>query len=163
MIRQYGALSYDVPADGEPRFLLITSRTSRRWIIPRGNPIRKLSPAQSAAQEAYEEAGITGLISPAEIGSYRYIKRRPNGTEVLANVHVFAMLTTKQSAHWPERDQRDWKWFSRLEAVEAVDEPELKQLIGSFTPPPTETLIPVAKLPAQRSALRSLFSKMTGR
>lgn len=149
MIRQYGVLAYDIPDDGEPRFLLITSRTTKRWIIPRGNPVPGLSPAQSAAHEAYEEAGLTGLVSPDEIGTYRYEKRRRNGTSVEANVHVFPLRTTIQSGKWPERHERQTQWFTRDEAVEVVEEPGLKDLIMGFTPPPVAaSRVPVAALSA---------------
>ena len=169
MIRQYGVLAYDVAEDGEPRFLLITSRNTKRWIIPRGNPIPGLSPAQSAAQEAYEEAGLTGLVSPNEIGAYRYTKRRGNGSSTLANVHVFALRTTVQSGRWPERHQRDWKWFTRDEAAAAVEEPGLKELITAFVPPPTAAgRVPVASLsapppPPGRFKLFGLFKKIMPR
>ena len=156
MIRQYGVLAYDVPDDGEPRFLLITSRTTKRWIIPRGNPVPGLSPAQSAAHEAYEEAGLTGLVSPDEIGCYRYEKRRRNGTSVEANVHVFPLRTTIQSGQWPERDERQTRWFTRAEAAELVDEPGLKDLILAFTPPPiAASRVPIASLSAPPPAPRS--------
>lgn len=149
MIRQYGVLAYDVTEEGDPRFLLITSRSSKRWVIPRGNPIPGLSPAQSAAQEAYEEAGLTGLVSPEEIGAYRYRKRRGNGSSVLANVHVFPLRTTVQSGRWPERHQRETRWFTQEEAADAVDEPGLKDLIRAFTPPPVAaSRVPVALLSA---------------
>ena len=135
VIRQYGVLAYDM--DGaEPRFLLITSRRTRRWIIPRGNPIRGLSASETAAQEAHEEAGLIGVIGKQEIGSYRYVKWRRDGSNVMAKVHVFPFRATLQSGRWRERDQRDWRWFTRAEAAAAVEEPELKQLILAFTPPP---------------------------
>lgn len=169
MIRQYGVLAYDVAEDGEPRFLLITSRKTKRWIIPRGNPIPGLSPAQSAAQEAYEEAGLTGVVSPEEIGTYRYDKQRRTGPSVLANVHVFPLRTTIQSGRWPERHQRDWKWFTRAEAVEAVDEPGLKELIAAFDPPPVAAgRVPVASLsapplPPARFSVLNIFKKIMPR
>ena len=149
MIRQYGVLAYESAEGKEPRFLLTTSRTSKRWIIPRGNPIPGLSPAQSAAEEAYEEAGLTGLISDAEIGTYRYEKRRRGGSVVIANVHVFALRTTVQSGRFPERHQRETQWFTRAEAVDAVEEAGLKQIIRSFEPPPLAAgRLPVAMLSA---------------
>jgi uncharacterized protein Yka (UPF0111/DUF47 family)/8-oxo-dGTP pyrophosphatase MutT (NUDIX family) len=169
MIRQYGVLAYDVGHDGEPRFLLITSRSTRRWIIPRGNPIPGLSPAQSAAQEAYEEAGLTGLVSSEEVGAYRYEKGRRNGSSVTANVHVFPLRTTVQSGEWPERHQREWRWFTRAEAVEAVDEAGLKELIRGFTPPPTAaTAVPLAALsapppPPSRFSVLNLFKRIMPR
>ena len=169
MIRQYGVLAYDVGHDGEPRFLLITSKSTRRWIIPRGNPIPGLSPAQSAAQEAYEEAGLTGLVSAQEIGAYRYEKARRNGSSVTANVHVFPLRTTVQSGEWPERHEREWRWFTRAEAVDAVAEPGLKDLIRDFTPPPTAaTAVPLAALsaappPPSRFAVLNLFKRIMPR
>ena len=136
MISQFGVLAYDFGPDGEPRFLLITSRRTKRWVIPRGNPISGLSPHQSAAQEAYEEAGLTGLVSPQAIGSYEYEKIRRGGFGVPAEVQVFPLKTTIQSGHWPERHQRETRWFTREEAAAAVDEPGLGQIILAFTPPP---------------------------
>ena len=134
MIRQYGVLAYDA-THAEPRFLLITSRSSKRWIIPRGNPIRGLAPALSAAQEAFEEAGLSGLVAPQEIGTYRYRKQRRNGSAVTANVHVFPLQVSAQSDAWPERDQRETRWFARTEAAAAVEEPALKKMILAFSPP----------------------------
>ena len=147
MIRQYGVLAYDIADDGEPRFLLITSRSTKRWVLPRGNPIPGLSPPQSAAQEAFEEAGLTGLVSPEEVGAYRYDKVRRDGSTIPANVHVFPLRTTIQSGHWPEQDERQTRWFTQEEAAEAVDEPGLKSLIRGFTPPPVAaSRVPVASL-----------------
>ena len=149
MIRQYGVLAYDIAESGEPRILLITSRNTRRWIIPRGNPIPGLSPAQSAAQEAYEEAGITGFVAAEEIGTYRYEKVRRNGSTVTANVHVFPLRSTIQSGQWPERHEREWRWFTKEEAAEAVAEDGLKDLIRRFTPPPTAaSAVPLAAIAA---------------
>ena len=169
MIRQYGVLAYDIGEDGEPLFLLITSRTTRRWIIPRGNPVRGLSPAQSAAQEAYEEAGLTGIVSPEAIGTYEYRKVRRNGSGIPAEVQVFALRTTIQSGHWPERHEREWCWFARDEAAEAVEEDGLKELIRGFTPPPTAaSALPVAALsapppPPSRFSLLKLFKRVMPR
>lgn len=133
MITQYGVLAYDVDPAGEPRFLLITSRSTRRWIIPRGNPIAGLSPSLSAAEEAYEEAGIAGAVAPEAIGSYLYEKKR--GTmSVAARVHVFPLHIRIQSLVFPEQGQRETRWFSREEAAAAVDEPELRVLILAFEP-----------------------------
>ena len=135
MIRQYGVLAYDIDGD-EPRFLLITSRRTRRWVIPRGNPIRGLSASETAAQEAHEEAGLIGVIGKMEIGTYLYRKWRRDGSSVMARVHVFPLRATLQSGRWRERDQREWRWFTRAEAAAAVEEPELKDLILAFVPPP---------------------------
>jgi uncharacterized protein Yka (UPF0111/DUF47 family)/8-oxo-dGTP pyrophosphatase MutT (NUDIX family) len=135
LISQFGVLAYDIGPDGEPRFLLITSRRTKRWVIPRGNPIPGLSAAQSAAQEAYEEAGLTGIVSPEEIGRYSYEKVKRSGATVPAEVTVFPLRASIQSRHWPERDQRESRWFTRMEAAAAVDEAGLKALIRGFAIP----------------------------
>ena len=137
MIRQYGVLAYDIGDEGELRFLLITSRATRRWVIPRGNPNPGLSPWQSAAHEAYEEAGLTGLVSSNEIGRYQYDKIRRDGSSEPAEVHVFPLRITIQSDRWPERHERETRWFSRDEAMAAVEESGLKDIIGAFEAPPT--------------------------
>lgn len=134
MIRQYGVLAYDGSGPEDFRILLITSRDTRRWVIPRGNPIFGLLPADSAAQEAREEAGVIGTVGRDEVGAYRYQKRRKSGVTVPANVHVFPLRVTGQAGDWPERGQRELRWFDREAAAAAVDEPGLKILILGFSP-----------------------------
>jgi two-component system phosphate regulon sensor histidine kinase PhoR len=129
MIRQYGVLAYDQGDDGGLRFLLITSRETKRWVIPRGNPIRGLSPSGAAAQEAWEEAGIRGAVEDRALGSYRYDKRRADGSYVPAEVEVFALAVGRLLDDWPEKGQRERRWFAPAEAAEAVEEPELKALV----------------------------------
>lgn len=135
MLEQFGVLPYYLDQDGEVHFLLITSRDTGRWVIPRGNPMPGLPPRQAAAQEAFEEAGLTGLLSREEIGAYRYVKRRKKGGTVPAEVHIFALQVTVQSGQWPERHQRETRWFTRADAAAAVNEPELAALIAEFEPP----------------------------
>lgn len=134
MITQYGVLAYRHTAGGEPEVLLITSRRTGRWVIPRGNPIAGLEPPQSAAQEAFEEGGLTGVVSAQPIGSYEYEKIKRGGESVPAEVLVFPLLVTRQSEHWPERHERDTRWFVLDEAAAAVEEPGLKEIILRFTP-----------------------------
>src|SRR3546814_3136682 len=83
IIKQVAALPYRIDPDGAARILLITSRETRRWIIPKGNPIRGLEAHQAAAREAFEEAGISGIACPAAIGQYTYEKRKRNGNRHL--------------------------------------------------------------------------------
>lgn len=122
-------------ADGLPRFLLITSRDTKRWVIPRGNPIAGLSPFLSAAQEAFEEAGVRGNVATEPVGSYVYDKRRKDGSAVPVEVGVYPMEVTREEEDWPERHQRDLAWFDPAGAVDAVEEPGLKALLASFRPP----------------------------
>ena len=132
MITQYGVIAWKGTEDGGRRVLLITSRDTKRWVIPRGNPISGLSPPEAAAQEAWEEAGIRGETETEAIGAYPYDKRRLNGALVPAEVQVFAMRVSEEAETWPEAKQRERRWFSPAEAAEAVAEPELGALFGKL-------------------------------
>ena len=108
--------------DAPVRILLVTSRENRRWVIPKGNPIPAFRNYETAAREAFEEAGIEGGIAPEPIGSFRYLKRRRAGPDMPAMVTVFPMLVTRQLSRWPERGERELRWFAPDEAAEAVEE-----------------------------------------
>ncbi len=129
MLTQYGVIPVRPAADGGLQVLLITSRETRRWVIPRGNPIPGKSPAESAAQEAFEEAGIVGEVEPEAIGHYSYEKRRRMGIVVPAMVHLFRMEVAEERDDWPEKGQRERRWFAAEEAAAAVHEDELARLI----------------------------------
>lgn len=129
MLTQYGVIPVRRTASGKIEVLLITSRDTRRWVVPRGNPIPGKSSVASAAQEAFEEAGISGLIDPEPRGRYRYDKRRRDGTSVEAEVMLFRMGVEKVAKHWPEMRQRQRRWFGVEEAAVAVHEPDLADLI----------------------------------
>ncbi|HYW17041.1 MAG TPA: NUDIX hydrolase [Allosphingosinicella sp.] len=129
MLTQYGVLPVRRSAGGGLEVLLITSRETRRWVVPRGNPIPGKSPAESAAQEAYEEAGIIGPVEPEAFGEYSYEKRRRFGIAVPAVVHLFRMKVDEERDDWPEKNQRERRWFAAEEAAAAVHEDELARLI----------------------------------
>ena len=124
--RQYAALPVRLGADGRPEILLVTSRGSRRWILPKGWPMRKHSPRQAAAREAYEEAGLEGKIrAKRPIGSYRYEKRLGNGDLVPVEVSIFLLRVSRQLPAWPEQAERRTCWFDPMAAAAKVEEPEL--------------------------------------
>lgn len=132
MIRQFGVLAWK-PAPGsggeeEPLILLITSRETRRWVVPRGNPMPGLKPHQAAAEEAWEEAGVRGAVADAPLGTYRYMKVRRSGS-VEAEVALYAMKVEAELDAWPEQGERTRRWFAPAEAAEAVAEAELAALI----------------------------------
>lgn len=134
-MRQIAVLPYrsDSPSVDAPiRILLITSRESHRWIIPKGNLVPKLPPHTNAAMEAEEEAGVLGSACPVKIGSYRYRKRRSSGASVWADVDVFPFAVTEELESWKEQHERERRWFTLGEAAEAVEEPDLRALIRSF-------------------------------
>ncbi|HEX8623497.1 MAG TPA: NUDIX hydrolase [Allosphingosinicella sp.] len=129
MLTQYGVIPVRAAADGGLEVLLITSRDTRRWVVPRGNPISGKSPAESAAQEAFEEAGIVGEVESEPLGLYSYEKRRRLRGPVPASVHLFRMIVAEERDDWPEKGQRDRRWFAAAEAAAAVHEDELARLI----------------------------------
>lgn len=129
MLIQYGVIPVRRAADGGVEVLLITSRETRRWVVPRGNPIPGKSPAESAAQEALEEAGIVGEVEPQAFGQYSYEKRRRLGIVLPAVVHLFRMSVLEERLDWPEKGQRERRWFPADEAAAAVHEAGLAHLI----------------------------------
>lgn len=136
-MRQIAALPYraDSPATDAPiRVLLITSRGTGRWVIPKGGLIAGLSPHASAAREAEEEAGILGAACPTPLGTYQFRKRRKSGASVLTDVQVFPFAVTDELDTWDEQHQRERRWFTLADAANAVDEPDLRSLMRSFAP-----------------------------
>ncbi|MGU3543139.1 NUDIX hydrolase [Methylobacterium sp. A52T] len=127
--RQVGALPFRHGRDGKTRILLVTSRESRRWVIPKGWPMKGRKPFEAAAREAYEEAGLRGAVGKRPIGLYLYQKRLRNLDTVLCQVKVFPLEVRKQLKHFPEARQRELRWFTPSDAAEAVSEPGLAALI----------------------------------
>jgi 8-oxo-dGTP pyrophosphatase MutT (NUDIX family) len=113
---------------GDLRVLLVTSRETRRWIIPKGWPEKGMKDRDAAAREALEEAGLTGKISRRPIGHYRYFKRTLDSFQA-CDVAVYRLDVEGERATWSEQGQRQRVWFSPQVAAQLVDEPELKQLL----------------------------------
>jgi 8-oxo-dGTP pyrophosphatase MutT (NUDIX family) len=130
--RQFAALPYRRTA-GQLEILLITSRETRRWVIPKGWPMKGRKPHEAAAREAYEEAGLVGRIAKQSVGAFRYPKLLKNGTTLICKVDVFPMEVTRQRNRWPERKERTLQWFSPQEAAAAVQEDKLRTLILKFS------------------------------
>ena len=116
------------------RVLLVTSRESGRWVIPKGNPEAGMPAHTAAAIEAEEEAGVRGPVCPLPLGSYRHRKKRGNGASLMIDVDVFPLSVNQELVAWKEQGQRERRWFSLAEAAAAVDEPDLSDLIRSFGP-----------------------------
>jgi len=112
--------------------MLITSRRTRRWIVPKGWPEAGSLPAADAAREALEEAGVVGEIAEKPFGAFHYLKERKHGDGMNCRVNLFALKVTRQRRTWPEKASRDAKWFPFAEAAALVSEPELKRLILKF-------------------------------
>jgi 8-oxo-dGTP pyrophosphatase MutT (NUDIX family) len=130
---QYGALPYRFTPMAALEILVVTTRQSRRWIVPKGWPIKRLTPAKSAAREAFEEAGVRGKIGARPIGNFRYKKTADaNGAEADCEVKVFPLLVKRQSATWPESAQRVTQWVDPEKAISLIREPELKSMVAKF-------------------------------
>ncbi|MBV8439813.1 MAG: NUDIX hydrolase [Hyphomicrobiales bacterium] len=130
---QYAALPYRLTLLAGLEVLLVTTRRSKRWIIPKGWPIKGLAPSRSAAREAFEEAGVRGKIGTKSVGVFTYDKLLDqHALPVNCEVKVFPLLVKRQSEVWPEMEQRLFQWFEPSEAVSLIREPQLKKLVAKF-------------------------------
>ncbi len=114
---------------GKLEVLLITSRETNRWVIPKGWPMEGRTDYNAAKQEAYEEAGVVGRISKKTIGHFDYMKRLKNGDGKQCRVEVFPLKVFGMKRLWPEKHERTRAWYSVEEAVAKVGEAGLKRLI----------------------------------
>jgi 8-oxo-dGTP pyrophosphatase MutT (NUDIX family) len=135
---QVAALPVRRKIDGDLEVLLITSRARNRWIIPKGWPIKGKKRHESAAQEALEEAGISGRIHKKPVGSYVYRKRRQNNFD-WCSVEVYLLDVERQSDWWREKGQRKVVWVGPHEASNLTDEPGLRAIFLKLCgePPPS--------------------------
>lgn len=129
---QFGALCFRMRS-GAPQILLITSRETHRWVLPKGWPMPGMSPVEAAQREAWEEAGAKGRISSQCLGIYSYFKVMDRGG-LPCVVALFPMKVTRLAKDFPERDERRRKWFPAKKAATKVDEPELSEILGEFDP-----------------------------
>jgi 8-oxo-dGTP pyrophosphatase MutT (NUDIX family) len=126
---QYAALPFRLNGRSRTEVMLVTSRGTRRWIIPKGWPQRGKAPHESAAREAFEEAGVVGAVGKRSVGSFPYKKRLKDGGVMVCEVHVFPLRVSRQTEQWPEKEERDVKWLSIQQAAQAVQEPMLSEII----------------------------------
>jgi 8-oxo-dGTP pyrophosphatase MutT (NUDIX family) len=131
---QFAALPWRRDTAGEIEVLLITSRETHRWVIPKGWPIKGKSSSKSAAQEAFEEAGVQGKITKKPFGGYAYDKRLKNGRLQHVRVAVFPLQVESEAETYLECGQREKLWLPPPEAACKVDEPELMVLLATFQP-----------------------------
>ena len=130
---QYAALPWRKRGDGQTEILLITSRDTRRWVIPKGWPMQDINPGPCAAREAFEEAGVMGMPGRKTLGVYHYDKRLRSGRMQHVRVMVYPLEVREARDIWPEMAERDRLWSSPAEAATLVDEPELRTLLAKFS------------------------------
>lgn len=125
---QVAAIPIRRDARGKVEVMLVTSRETRRWVVPKGWPWRKVADRDAAAGEVWEEAGARGLVSASAIGRFSYDKMR-RGKAKRLSVDVYLLEVTEEADKWPEAKERERAWFSAAAAAELVAEPELKLLL----------------------------------
>jgi 8-oxo-dGTP pyrophosphatase MutT (NUDIX family) len=120
------------------RILLVTSRGTGRWILPKGWPIDGLDAAGAALQEAWEEAGVKSAVASDEaIGTFDYEKVFDNGARAMVETHVFALDVLEMADDFPEADCRTRRWVRPAEAAEIVGAPGLRDFLSTLQHPGT--------------------------
>jgi 8-oxo-dGTP pyrophosphatase MutT (NUDIX family) len=129
---QYAALPYRRKGNSPTEVLLVTSRETGRWIIPKGWPAKGKAPHKSAAREAREEAGVVGSVKRRSLGAFSYKKRLKSGKVVACEVQVFALKVKRQEARWLEKGERKLKWLPRTKAAKKVGDEVLGTIIRTL-------------------------------
>ena len=133
-IRQVAAIPFRLREDGGLEVLLVTSRTTRRFIVPKGWPMKGKSGRKAATIEAQEEAGVQGKALKQPAGTYSYWKRMTNGF-VRVDVVVYLLEVTEEMGNWQEASDRQRAWLPPADAALLIDEPELSTLLRDLTIP----------------------------
>jgi 8-oxo-dGTP pyrophosphatase MutT (NUDIX family) len=117
---------------GKVGVLLVTSRETKRWVIPKGWPMEGRTDYNAAKIEAFEEAGAEGRIGTISIGAFEYVKRLKDGACKQCRVAVYPLNVSGLARNWPEQNERERRWFSAEAAAELVSEPQLKDIIAAL-------------------------------
>ncbi|WP_439154699.1 NUDIX hydrolase [Yoonia sp.] len=131
---QFAALCWRIKG-GKLQICLVTSRTRGRWILPKGWPMHKQTPAEAAATEAFEEAGLSGKAFDTCLGAYSYIKPVDAESTPIITL-VYPLHVQKVYKVWPEMEQRRRKWFTQQKAAKKLSEPALQRIVATFQPHP---------------------------
>ncbi|MBX2796601.1 MAG: dual specificity protein phosphatase family protein [Myxococcales bacterium] len=130
MVEQAGVIAWRRGVFG-CEVLLVTSRTSGRWVVPKGMVEAHLGSVDSAAEEAWEEGGVRGEVHPVAVGHYHYEKW---GQQL--RVTLYPMRVTEVLDDWPEADERERIWVPLRDAAGRVREPELVQVLAQLAEDP---------------------------
>jgi 8-oxo-dGTP pyrophosphatase MutT (NUDIX family) len=114
---------------GRREVLLVSSLGTGRWIIPKGWPMRGRTLPQSALQEAWEEAGVSGEVGALPFGAFSYAKQRDSAAPLACEVQVFIVRVSGLAEEYPECGRRARRWVRPYDAAAMVDEPGLKALL----------------------------------
>ena len=141
-IRQVAAIPFRLSQDGDIEIMLVTSRTTKRFIVPKGWPMKGKSGRKAAMIEAQEEAGVLGKIVKQPAGTYSYWKRLSNRF-VHVDVIVYMLEVTEELADWQEAKRRQRAWLAPADAAMLIDEPDLSTLVSTLKAPETVAANPV--------------------
>ncbi|PWJ21219.1 NUDIX hydrolase [Jannaschia seohaensis] len=130
--------------------LMVTTRDTKRWIVPKGWTMKDVKPWAAAATEAMEEAGVSGHVAKEVFGTFTYDKRLDNGDTVPCRVRVYPMIVEDEHKRWKEKSERKRAWFDVRKAAKLVDEPELADLLRSLAKKPKK--VPVVGPILRRAA-----------
>jgi len=145
-LRQIGALPLILLENGKVEVYLVTSRGGRRWIIPKGNPMRGLSACDVAALEAREEAGVIGTVLDDCLGEFTL-----RGRNKKCRVPVYPLIVEEKLLHWDEVSERKWRRCDLKTARALVGSRSLASLLGSLSTKKVTRLLagaPVARAQA---------------
>ena len=140
-IRQVAAIPFRLGQAGDIEIMLVTSRTTKRFIVPKGWPMKGKSGRKAAMIEAQEEAGVLGKILKEPAGTYSYWKRLANRF-VHVDVIVYLLEVTEELADWQEAKRRQRAWLAPAEAAMLIDEPDLATLVSALKAPETAAANP---------------------
>jgi len=130
-LKQVAALPLRKKRDKTLEVLLVSSRDTGRWIIPKGWPSKRMSDSAAAAREAKQEAGVTGKISKDIYGTYRYRKIEKESSRLI-EVAVYLLWVKKEKKQWREKTERNRTWFDVKTASRKVREPKLRALLSAL-------------------------------
>lgn len=126
VLQQSGVIPYRVQ-NGKVEVLLITTRDRRRWVIPKGGICSGMTPPESAAKEAWEEAGVIGQVNINQLGTYKYRKRGK-----VYQVKIYLLPVDIVSEVYPEASQRQRQWLEITTAIQQIKKPSLKRIFKGF-------------------------------
>lgn len=131
LLKQVGALPLRKAPSNTIEVLLVSSRDTGRWVIPKGWPSKRMADSAAAAREAKQEAGVTGKIAKKPVGTYRYRKIEKENIRLI-EVDVYVLWVKKEKKQWKEKAERNRVWFDAQTASRKVREPNLRALISAL-------------------------------
>ena len=125
-VAQAGAICYRRDKKGRLEVLLVGSRRNGRWGVPKGHVESREASSRAATREAFEEAGVVGVLDEAVFGSFSY--QKDTSTNVYT-VTVHLLQVSKMAGRFPEKDIRKQRWFLLKDAVREAAQPALRALL----------------------------------